>query len=311
MRLGLQTAPVWVLLLACDGKTVDWCGNPCVLDDAHNFTYQSELQIRQYTRQSGQDLTFDWSDLSLGLQQNLIDPTQDIDELVLVVFSELSSEDVSDGLANDTLQQADVTTYMQCHPVEAETQCDLSDFGLLGSVPGMQDYFVEDSGTWLIALQSESFAGAQALIFLEPKDGATSEPIRIDDDSTEVDVSVNLSSLEPLGLMRDGQGSLDWSSLSVDGYGNSMAIHTLSELQIGRYEESLDEIAQQFVALDQLAEEVWTADIEGRTHVDLSELVGSRPFPGVDNQSRWLLALSCGSCDSPVPRVLMVLAPSD
>ena len=51
---------------------------------------------------------------------------------------------------------------MQCHPVEAETQCDLSDFGLLGSVPGMQDYFVEDSGTWLIALQSESFAGAQA-----------------------------------------------------------------------------------------------------------------------------------------------------
>ena len=92
MRLGLQTAPVWVLLLACDGKTVDWCGNPCVLDDAHNFTYQSELQIRQYTRQSGQDLTFDWSDLSIGLQQNLIDPTQDIDELVLVVFSELSQK---------------------------------------------------------------------------------------------------------------------------------------------------------------------------------------------------------------------------
>ena len=87
MRLGLQTAPVLFLLLACDGKTVDWCGNPCVLDDAHNFTYQSELQIRQYTRQSGQDLTFDWSDLSQGLQQNLIDPTQDIDELVLVVFS--------------------------------------------------------------------------------------------------------------------------------------------------------------------------------------------------------------------------------
>jgi hypothetical protein len=148
------------------------------------------------------------------------------------------------------------------------------------------------------------------LIFLDPLDGAGDAEVAVDDQSTQVWTEVELAGLSPVGLGEGSSGVLDWSQLGTDGYGNTMALHTLSEAQIARYDESLEEIATRFIEIESMAEETWVADIEGRTELSLSELEGDRPFPGVDGDSRWLLALSCGSCDTPVPRVLMVLAPS-
>ena len=86
--------------------------------------------------------------------------------------------------------------------------------------------------------------------------------------------------------------------------------HSRTGRHVSLSRESLAEIESRFVELDSLAEETWTADIEGLTELSLSELEGEREYPGVDGDSRWLLALSCGSCDTPVPRVLMVLTPA-
>jgi hypothetical protein len=308
MRWLPSTLPL--LLLACSGVPVDPCGDPCLLQDAWNFRYQSELDIELHERAAGADIAIEWSGLRTGLQNNIIDPEQDIDQLVLVVFSELSPVQVREGIATDTLQQADVRVYMLCTPGEGETRCVLSEFGLLGSYPGMDEYFVEDSGTWLVALQGDQLTGAQALIFMRPVEGAGESPIHVDDQSTQVCTEVDLESQDPVGLPSASRGGvLDWSELSTDGYGNPMALHTLSQLQIARYDESLAEIETRFVELDSLAEETWTADIEGRTELSFSELEGEREYPGIDGDSRWLLALSCGSCDTPVPRVLIVLTP--
>ena len=296
------------LLFACKTQELTPCGDPCILQDSRNFQYQSTIEIERYAREPLVDLQLEWWNLSTGIQNNSIDPVTDIDEVILVVFSSMGPDAVEQGLATDTLQQADVSTYMLCAPEENQAQCTLSEFGLLGSYPGMHNYFDEDSGTWMVALQSDDLAGAQTLAFLEPTSGASTNAVTIDDQSTQVFTDVDLSSLPPLGLHETGH--VDWSQLTLDGYGNPMSIHTLSELQIGRYDESLDDISERFVELDSLVDETWLADVEGRTDLDLSELIGSRTFPGVDNESRWLLALRCGSCDSPVPRVLMVLAPA-
>ena len=300
---------LFLLFLGCRGETAELCGDPCSLQDDQNFSYESELEVAESARSPGTDVVLDWSDLSLGLQNNALCPDEDIDDVVLVVFSSLSPADVRAGLATDSLQQADVSVYMLCEPEEGQARCALSNFGLLGSYPGMDEYFVEDSGTWLVALQSDRLVGAQALVFLDPVEGAGTETVTIDDQSTGVSVQVDLVDLPPVGLPEGDQGVLDWSELTRDGYGNPMALHTLSELQIGRYDETLEEISDHFVELDSLAEETWLVDIEGRTEVSLAELEGDRSFPGLDRDSRWLLALRCGSCDSPVPRVLMVLEP--
>jgi hypothetical protein len=100
---------------------------------------------------------------------------------------------------------------MLCTPEDGETRCMLSGFGLLGSYPGMDEYLVEDSGTWLVALQGDELTGAQALIFLDPLDDSGESEVAVDDQSTQVCTEVALAALDPVGRRNapglDGPGA--------------------------------------------------------------------------------------------------------
>ena len=65
-------------------------------------------------------------------------------------------------------------------------------------------------------------------------------------------------------------------------------------------------LAEDFLDLEQLAEDRWELDVTGRTSASLGELDG---FGGVDADHRWLLALRCSTCRNPAPRFLTVLEP--
>ena len=58
--------------------------------------------------------------------------------------------------------------------------------------------------------------------------------------------------------------------------------------------------------VDQLADELWTADIEGRSSLALAEATNAdgEPFSGFDTSSIWLVALRCFTCNNPAPPYL-------
>ena len=73
---------------------------------------------------------------------------------------------------------------------------------------------------------------------------------------------------------------------------------------IGRYDTlSLAELEADFLKVDVLADELWTADIEGRSSLELSEAVNEagEAFSGFDANSTWLVALRCFTCNNPAP----------
>ena len=137
IRFPRLAAVLFLFAQACTGSGSDSGlapGEPCTdcaLVDGTNFSYTSEMSIASVALQAGADATIDWSGLSTDIQGHA-SQMSDVDKLTLLVLKEATQEEVEVGLAEDTLQQSDITLYMLCEPAEigSESQCNLSDFGI-------------------------------------------------------------------------------------------------------------------------------------------------------------------------------------
>ena len=303
-----------VLLLACQGAGDD-SGQPqgepctqCVLTDESNYSFSSSMSIASVALQSGSDATLDWSALTTDIQGHAVQPS-DVDKLTLLVMKEATQADVIEGLSTDSLQQSDITLYMLCEPAEigTESSCNLSDFGILSSMLEVENYFIEGTGTWMIALQNENVQGALSMIFLEPSDDATGHTASFDDSTASLDVSVDLQSLTPLRAAAGPDITVDWSGLSTDGLGNSLSIHTLDTLYLARYTQDVESLEGIPFDLWTEAETLWEASIVGQTQYLLADLEGDAVFEGIESGWTWLLALGCSTCTNPTPRYVTLI----
>jgi len=304
---------ILALMLACAAPTPDDtvappepCGNPCVLEDADNFSYAADLTVEVQPLREQADATIDWSGLDVDIQGHALDPTTDIDQVRLVMFADHTPEDVADALASDTLQQSDVAAYLVCD-AGGRTSCNLSEFGILGSTPGVEEYFLADMGAWLLAAQTFDVPGARGLTFVEPTAGVDDEAAVIDPATADLQATADLTSAAPVLLDAGTDTTLDWSGLTRNGLGDDMQLQRIDLLQVARYDLSASELEERFFDIEQLALDTWTLDVTGETSAVLSDLEEGSPFPGVDAQSTWLLALRCSTCDNPVPRFMTVL----
>ena len=294
--------------LGCDGggDQGGLCGDPCELRDENNFDFSSELWAEMVALQEFQDITIEWPDVSVDLQGHDY-AAGDVDEVMLVVFAELTPDEVAARLAEDTVQQADVQVTVFCEEPH-DSSCQLDEFCVLGSCPNLSKYFQAGTqGAWLFVLNSEDVAGARALIFVDPSAGSTDTTVTVTDDSYSLEVDVDLRSLATVPIGTDADVEVDWGELTTDGYGNAMSPHTLDLLEVGRYELTVEEMEQQFLDLELIAAERWELDVSEEESARLSDLEGDTPFTGVTADSTWMLALRCTSCDNPTPRFLTLL----
>jgi hypothetical protein len=122
-----------------------------------------------------------------------------------------------------------------------------------------------------------------------------------------VDFNVDLSVGERLPLETTG---IDWAKLEVPTDCGSFPINKYDWLMVARYEGiSFGDLEADFLRVDELAAEVWNADVEGRSTFDLLELVSDsgQAFTGFDDQGIWLLALRCTTCNNPAPPYLAIV----
>lgn len=289
------------------GPASEPCGEPCELQDAHNFTYETDLQFEVVEAQALADVCLDWSALSVDIQGHAF--TEGIDEIRLAVFGTLSYDEIRDGLASDQLQQSDLSLYMECEPDGPDdTDCCLSEFGLLGSYPGIDQYFEEGSGSWLFTFDTEGVDGTRTMVLLIPTSESSTTLVEIDDETCSLDMDVDLSS-STRALVAGGTAelTLDWSALTRDGLGNELAHEKINELQLARYEASAEELAENFFDLKTLASETWSMSVAGETSASLTALEGDTPFTGLSTEGTWLLALWCTVCENPVPKAIVIL----
>lgn len=306
----LLLSPI-AFLLACAGPpeaAVEPCST-CLLTDANNYTYSSELAIGTLEVPEQADVLVRWESLTRDIRGAAYDPATDVDEAKLIGFRDMAPDEVAYALAHDELAQADAGAYVTCAPTDGG--CLLSEFGMFGNTLDIQQYFTEGYGTWLLALGPKGTTGADALAFLTPRAGASAIEVALTDTTSRLDVEVDLASLAPVAVEPfEPVLVLDWSGLTRDGLGDPLDTDTVDELWVGRFFESRAELEARMFELETLAGLSWTVDVSGRSSVEMASLVGETAFMGIDRSGTWVAALRCRTCTNPAPRVLTFLTPA-
>jgi hypothetical protein len=259
------------LLISCAGDVV-------VLEDRHQAEIAVELSPDPLQVLSGlQELSITVDQLgvdSLGRQLEVAE----IVELQMFVFPELGLEEVARGLGDDTLIQSDVGIFLESEPGEP--------------LPLAEEFaFLEGEGTWLLAAV-DAQEEVRRMAFLIPSDEGVEE---LDWRADSAQITVDLSWGEPLAW-----GAVyDWSGVTVDVQGRELLHRQLDRISAARVELDLEELASRFIELEELATERVDADLEGQVKLSADRLPGFEPGAG------WVMGLSCASCSSPVPRVLV------
>lgn len=271
----------------------------CLLTDDLNYDYAPDLTAPSWQVAPGVDLRVSWADLTTDLLGHALDPAS-LDRALLLVFPELTPDEILDGLAHDTIDQPDVTLAMTCTP--QESRCALSDFHLAGNHLDVHQYLLEGSGTWLVAPGREGEAGIATLALFAAQEGA--EPVEersIAQGEAALQVEVDLAPRGAIAVQEGAFPVLDWSGLTVDALGNPISLSRTDRLRVGRYDLDEQELEERFLDIELLAVETWEVDTTGQTSWDTARISG---FPGFTAGDTWLVVLECSTCMNPAPRFL-------
>ncbi|MEE2751455.1 MAG: hypothetical protein VX519_08485 [Myxococcota bacterium] len=282
------------------------------LTDANNYVFSGALEVPSVTTASGVDVDVCWDGVRTDIQCRDMDPVADIDNLSLVRFPHMDQASVEAGMSDSTLQQADISGYVESR-TDSETCGSLSDMSFFGTTIDVTEQYVSGAGTYLLLLTTgtEPAVGSRMLVFIDPDVDSTNTSVEVPDGCGVLDFSVDLKSLEPLLLPTEGPWVVDWSGVTVDGRGLSSDFGAVDQVTFGFYEgQTLADLESDFLNIESLATQTWSATLESGTSVDLAELSDSMGrFPGFEGVGVWVLALRCERCFNPAPLLLTRVEP--
>lgn len=309
-----------LLLAACPadpketGEAPSVCdGEPIALTDANNYTFAGALDVPSLVTASGTDVTVCWDELAQDIQCHDLDPAADIDVVGMVRFGSLTQDEVEAGLSTNSLQQSEMSGYVQVENTEEGTCASLSQMSFFGTEIDVAAEYVEGGGTFMLLLTTGTTlgVGARMISFLEPSAASDATSASVPGGCGILDFSVDLAGRERAGACEDGPFTVDWSAVSTDGQGNPLDPTQIDSLMLGFYEGwTLEDIEADFLDLELNATRLWTLELGGETSADLALASdGSGTFSGFEGEGVWLLALRCSRCYNPAPLVVAVLEP--
>lgn len=313
-------AAALVVMAACGtaGSPTDDTADTALAEAAHlgnanNYHFEGLLDLPSTPVRATADIAVSWASLALDVQCHAVDPVADIDNVSLMAFPRLGEAEVEAGLSRDSLQQVDMGVYLSWEPGDA-TEAHLSDLTFGGTDPEIEAQFTEGSGTWLLLFTTgtQVGVGARALAFVEPRADVDTERVEVTDGCDVLEHTVDLDELEPLALPAAAPWSVEWSTLTVTGQGTPLVATKVSSVMVARFDTTdLAALEADFLDLELIAAQTWSAPHPGGVAIDLADLRddAGEPFPGVDSEGTWLLALRCESCPVPAPLALTRLLP--
>lgn len=289
-------------------------GEPGVLADRNNYSFTGALDVPSITTASATDVTVCWDEVLHDLQCHGMDPVTAIENVGLVRFPNYSQAEVEVALSENDLQQAAISGYVE-HPANGVDTCaNLADFSFFGTSIDVTEEYTEAGGTYMLLLTAGTTpgVGARMITFLAPEVASATTEVSVGDGCGLLDVDADLEALTPVPIPAGGPYVVDWSTLTVDGQGNPVAVEDIDGLMIAFYAGATPStLATQLLDLELVATDIYNMPLAGETTADLSLATGaSGAFPGFSGDGTWLLALRCSRCYNPAPTFLTVVEPS-
>lgn len=285
---------------------------PYVLGDTNNYSFSGELDGPTVRTRSATDLHIDWSALTLDMQCHGMDPVADTDNLALLAFPYLSEAEVEDGLEMGTLLQSDLGGYVQLE-LGDQTEAMLSELTFFGTDADIETRVEEGAAAFLVILTTGTSVGigTRSFLFVEPHVEETNTEVVFGDSCAILDFEADLEALQPVPVNSTGPWVVDWSGLTTNGQDLPFDLRNIDGLMLGHYPgRSPADLEAEFLDLELVTDEIWRAELNGETSVDLASLERDGvPFPGFAGEGTWLLGLRCSTCANPAPLFLTVLEP--
>lgn len=304
-----------VLALGCGGPKGEGVADDtalptctqCNITNDESYTYGAALFADVLPVAAATDVRVSWAGLQQDIHGHVRGTDFDIEDALLIAFRDLSPVEVLDLLATDRLTQAQVALYATCTPTD--DACKLSDFNVFGRTFELETYFTQGSGTWLIVMQSSTEAGGHAFVFLDPQNQSTAAQADVVDETSRIEVDVDLAGLPRLRPVADPSTTISWEAVSRDGLSNPLATHQLDRLILARYPGlSASDLEDRVFDLERIADPLWVADVAGRSSITLGELDPEGAWPGADAEGPSLLGVYCSLCLNPAPKIVAMLA---
>jgi hypothetical protein len=302
-------------------------GAAIAVTDNNNYAYQHDFQINHEVVKGNTNLSIDWSALTRDFVGREIDPTADVD-IVMVTLWSLGRTELIDQIVNDDLDVSSNMGAIWMYPDGSTTQTDLFSLGSAGEPVPEEDllsYFDSDSVdydptqyTHLLLAQRGTTIGKDVLMMKTfTLDSNTSDTaLSLDAASTVLSYSVDLRSLRRVGVpAEEAQITIDWMGLTTNMMGNPFIPTKITRVTVAHFEDmTVCDMESAFIHLEEMADELYSNDltaVSGGVNLGSLTSTGGKPFSGIDGNGTWILALECDACHSTAPQFLTVLEPCD
>lgn len=287
-----------LLLTACDGGADEGI----TLADANNYAYTNAIDVEVTDCAPGADVQFDWSGLTVDVQDHAMDPGADVTEVTALYFPAYDEAGLEAAIAADDLFMSDTQVILQALTGGA-TSIGLGDLlDPAGDPFDPAEYFTKEEGLWVFRITEDNLV-AHSVAFFRPVTGVENSAVLVDNDSALVDFEAELEALEVVKVAPATSAHIDWSDLSTAGDGDYFDPNKIDQLVLGRYELGLPEIESQFFDLELIAAEFYELPVDRAEELSIEEA----DFGGFASGETWLLALRCTTCTNPAPPFLTVI----
>ncbi len=303
------------------GVTSSDCAVPFTVSADDNYRVESTLTTTVTNVQPSSELFFDWSGVTTDLRGEPV-RAEDVGMVEIGLWN-LTLAQFETKLNEDALAQNDLVFLATILPSTPTTTTgnttDLTEVGQRLDESTLASFFdiakyppANHLYTAMVASGTELGVGTRMLQAFQLAANSTNTQVAISSDSTELSLNVDLHSLHsPAVPPNAARIVVDWSRLDSTAEGQPFDPRAITEVRIGKYTQSPAELEQRdnFLNLDTIADELYSATVDAGTSFDLSLThdSGGKPFAGIDASGTWLLALNCGDCTNPAPWYMTVL----
>jgi len=315
----------------------DPAGDACVTNgqivirDDTNYTFSSTMTPQSTVVKDATDLTFDWSALTQDFYGRPINPTSDLD-LILVSLWGMTEAELAAIMNADQLKLSGNKGALTFYPTEAGTPAptsvrllELNSFRnevpveqiwqrFDTSTPGYQ--YPPATHTFMLMAQTGTDPGkdARMLGFFRLDPTSTNTTVALTNNSNALTYEVHLTGSPQIGVPAATPGlTIDWTNMTTNALGNPYEVTQITEAVVAHYPTyTLADIEQRFVYLEEEAGAWYSGEVLAGTTMDLSTLTDAAgaPFPGIDATGVWLVALFCtNNCNNPAPWSITLLKP--
>ena len=278
-----------------------------VLMDDNNYYFMADVSADAQEVAAQTVANVDWSGLTTDLLGREMDPSTDLDIIRLIRFT-LTEAEVIEGINIDNLRQSDVSGNADFEIENGEMSAPLDEFLFLGSEFPVKEELLDIEDAYLLSAISITDTGGEdyrMFSFIDPVDGGAVNDITVNSNSANLDYTVDIAGASPVVMTGT---TVSWAALSQDGSDQTIALSNIDSIMVAKFSESVSDIEGDFLKIEENADQLFTANVEGLGEYDLTGLTDASgtPFTSVDDNV-WILALRCGSCISPAPLFLGTL----